>query len=114
MSGDATHRSILGSSAPKAIKLPVAKRLDTLAWLSASKSPTGSKMLAERRHINVVQVGAVLRHNMAEMSCRAQISHCGRGAIALPFERRCETVALRRRPSLSRFCAELRREPPLA
>lgn len=52
-------------------------------------------MLAERRHINVVQVGAVLRHDMAEMSCRAQISHCRRGAIALPFERRCETVEVR-------------------
>ena len=35
---------------------------------------------------------AMLGHDMADMSCRSQIAHCRRGAIALPFERCCEAV----------------------
>jgi hypothetical protein len=62
---------------------------------SGARTATGSQMLAERRQIDVVQVGAVLRRDMAEMSCRAQIAHCRRRAIALLFERRCETVEVR-------------------
>src|SRR5215475_1325637 len=60
-----------------------------------ARTSTGSQMFAERHQINVVQAGAVLSHDMAEMSCRAQISHCRCGAIALPFERRCKTVEVR-------------------
>ena len=57
-----------------------------------ARTSTSAQVLAERRQINVARHCALLGHDMAEVSCRPQISHCRRGAIALPFERRCETV----------------------
>ena len=60
-----------------------------------ARTSTGAQVLAERRQIDVGQACAMLGHDMADMSCRPQIAHCRRGAIALPFERCCEAVEVR-------------------
>src|SRR6516225_9956543 len=60
-----------------------------------ARTAADAQVLAERRQIDVVRTCALLGHDMADMSGRPQISDCRGGAIALPFERRGETVEVR-------------------
>src|SRR3954454_24364301 len=49
-------------------------------------TPAGAQVLIERREVNVRQAGALLGHDMANVSRRPQVAHCCLGAIALPFQ----------------------------
>jgi len=59
-----------------------------------ARTSTRTQVLAEHHQINVARQFPLPSHDMAEVRCRAQISHGYVGAIALPLERGRETVKI--------------------
>ena len=57
-----------------------------------ARAPTSAQVLAEHRQINVARHRPLASHDVAEVRCCPQISHCRIGAVALPLERGCETI----------------------